>query len=1112
MANRYPLVLNGTSIQELQSADALSLTSAVLSGTVTLNAGTANQVQFLNASKVLSGSANLTFDGTTLTAAGFSGPISGNASSATKLATARTIWGQSFDGTANISGAITGATDITASGNLTLSSGTANGVLYLNGSKAVTSGSALTFDGATFSLAPASGSSYLKASRATQSSGEVGIELFGGTGGGTSWYIFQPVSTNSLAFYGNGSEQMRLTSTGLGIGTSSPGAKLDVNGAAKFGSSVYLNGTVLGLSGVMEGYSTVYGTIAAWRTVPSDGINPFFAIDTSANGITLRSDGSSYRSLMFATGGSARMTLDASGNLGIGALAGAFNQVVNAPHMVVGTGTNTAPGLTLFGSAASAPIIAFANGTSGNQQYRGFIQYDHSAGAMVFATAATERARIDSSGNLGIGTSSPQAWTSSTYSAISKLTVAGTGEQNIAVRSDDTNATRAKLFVSSSGGPWGLWTDGSKLKPFVIGGYTTEWMRLDASGNLGVGTSSPGVKLEVVGETYIRGATNKASLSLLGASAATDGAFSISSQATRSLVVRDEYFGAERLRIDASGNLGLGVTPSGWNSVLKFLEFPEGVGFGGYTGGPNLYAVTNAYYSNAASWVYKTTAAASNYEQGSGQHRWYTAPSGTAGSAITFTQAMTLDASGNLGIGTSNPQTKVFVSSNNATNNNSVPLISLASDRTDRYSSINCVREGNSESIGIAFSTSAVGVAPTERARIDSSGNFGIGTSSPGAKLDVNGSIYIRGTNILGLYNADNTNSFQIYNSGATGVGNGNLVFTSSAVGVRMTLDASGNLGLGVTPSAWSGFSVLEMPGGFYGSNSGTGIWSGQNTYYNGTNWIYKTTAAATYTAQAGGAHAWFTAPSGTAGNAISFTQAMTLDASGNLGLGTTAPGGGANDRQFTAYGSNTAQVSASAGAILATLGSNGSVGYVGVSGANPLTFATNNSERARIDSSGNLLVGTTSVGTSDSNSFTVNVAAPAAISVNHSGTSAGSYYVGYGYNGSLIGSITQNGTTGVSYNTSSDYRLKNITGPITTSGQYIDSLKPVEGTWKADGSTFVGLIAHEAQEVSRTQVATGVKDGEEMQGMDYSAAEIIANLIAEVQSLRKRLAAAGIA
>jgi hypothetical protein len=61
-----------------------------------------------------------------------------------------------------------------------------------------------------------------------------------------------------------------------------------------------------------------------------------------------------------------------------------------------------------------------------------------------------------------------------------------------------------------------------------------------------------------------------------------------------------------------------------------------------------------------------------------------------------------------------------------------------------------------------------------------------------------------------------------------------------------------------------------------------------QNAYYNGTNWIYKITNGATYYQQAQGSHSWNIAPSGTAGNAISFTQAMTLDASGNLLVGTT--------------------------------------------------------------------------------------------------------------------------------------------------------------------------------------------------------------------------------
>jgi hypothetical protein len=115
---------------------------------------------------------------------------------------------------------------------------------------------------------------------------------------------------------------------------------------------------------------------------------------------------------------------------------------------------------------------------------------------------------------------------------------------------------------------------------------------------------------------------------------------------------------------------------------------------------------------------------------------------------------------------------------------------------------------------------------------------------------------------------------------------------------------------------------------------------------------------------------------------------------------------------------------------------------------------------------------------------------------------------LGFNYNITTnVGSVNITATT-TSYATSSDYRLKNVTGPITTSGAYIDSLNPVEGTWKVDGSTFVGLVAHEVQAVSRTEIVNGKKDGKDMQAMDYSSAEIIANLIAEVQALRLRVAA----
>ena len=479
-------------------------------------------------------------------------------------------------------------------------------------------------------------------------------------------------------------------------------------------------------------------------------------------------------------------------------------------------------------------------------------------------------------------------------------------------------------------------------------------------------------------------------------------------------------------------------------------------------------------------------------------------------------------------------------------------------------------------------------VAGSEQMRLTSTG-LGIGTSSPYLGLSVyktsdatftnlpanalfhdatamaagvGGGIWLGGRYLTG---STSTTTFAAI-SGIKENGTGGDVAGTMTFGVRdsgggttierMRLNSSGNLGLGVTPSAfggsYKGFQIGQ--GGLMSRTGGSDVYLLGNNYYDGTNFRYINTSFASRYQQDAGAHAWFTAPSGTAGDAISFTQAMTLDASGNLVVGATstsyrlevvAPSGDnvtALFRSGDATAANNAGggfrsiSSATAGDRRAQLwldadganfsggdyfwidkkGNSGEVNLIQQSNA-AMLFSTNGTERARITSGGDLLVGRTSsanIGTA----FGITLANTNFIQCERS--AAPSLFLRRGDNGNisefyhgtdtLVGSISVTATA-TAYNTSSDYRLKNITGPITTSGAYIDSLNPVEGTWKVDGSTFVGLIAHEVQEASRTQVATGVKDGEKMQGMDYSSAEIIANLIAEVKSLRQRLAAAGI-
>jgi len=204
------------------------------------------------------------------------------------------------------------------------------------------------------------------------------------------------------------------------------------------------------------------------------------------------------------------------------------------------------------------------------------------------------------------------------------------------------------------------------------------------------------------------------------------------------------------------------------------------------------------------------------------------------------------------------------------------------------------------------------------------------------------------------------------------GTANGVAYLNASKVlttGSALTFDGS-NLGLSVTPSAWTTYKAIQIGStSFSGVNTDLEIAS--NAYYN-SGWKYLNTAggAAKYSQQenAYGVHVWYTAPSGTAGNAISWTQAMTLDATGNLGVNCTAVGT-SGYRGIELAGTSTTQ-----GGFLRMRTSDSSVtslDFLDINGrgmftttAHPLRFGTSDTERMRIDSSGNVGVGTSSPST----------------------------------------------------------------------------------------------------------------------------------------------------
>jgi hypothetical protein len=352
-------------------------------------------------------------------------------------------------------------------------------------------------------------------------------------------------------------------------------------------------------------------------------------------------------------------TLVVGGTANLSALTASTALALNASKNVVSV-TNTGTGDNVL--ATSPTLVTPALGTPS-----ALVGTNITGTAANFNINGTVGATTANTGNFTtLTTSSTVTHNAGTANGVaylngSKVLTTGSG-----LTSDGTN------FTLSSGNIFTAATSGvffSASGTFVNGVYGTgvnnvafnaagsEQMRLTSTG-LGIGTSSPVGTLDVVSPSSslgmnVRGRSSDdiGTLSFYTNNGATnlaqvqmrpsDNEFRFLVGGARSLTYYTN--GSERMRLDASGNLGLGVTPSASN--LPTVQSEYGI----VTGNNQLNLMQNAYYNSA--WLYVGSGNATQYQQISGQHRFFTAPSGTAGNAISFTQAMSLTAAGALLVG-----------------------------------------------------------------------------------------------------------------------------------------------------------------------------------------------------------------------------------------------------------------------------------------------------------------------------------------------------------------------------------------------------------------------------------------------------------------------------